>query len=81
MEFGTQGQCIDVNSLFTSKLNNFAHSTALRTAQTGCLSSSQQHIPEQTNITESLSYCALGKAMGTVPLDSHKEPFTSNNEK
>lgn len=79
MEFGMQGQHIDVNSLFTSKLNNFIHSTALCTEQTDCLGSSQQRV--QTSITESLSYSTPGKAMGTVPLDYHKKPFSSNNEK
>lgn len=48
MEFGMQGQCIDVNSLFTSKLNNFIRLTALCTAQTGCWGSSQQRVSEQT---------------------------------
>lgn len=81
MEFGMQGHPIQVKSLSTSKLNNFAHSTALCTAQTNWLGSSQQRVPEQTSVMESLSYSTPGKATAMVPLDSHKKPFTSNNEK
>lgn len=72
-----QSQHIAVKFPFTSKFNKFACLTALCTGQMDCLGTSQQHVPEQTNVMESLCYSTPGKAMNMVP----EEPFTSNKLK
>lgn len=69
-----QSQHIDVKFLFTSKFNKSACLTALCTGQMDCLGTSQQHVPEQTKVMESLCYSTPGKAMNMVS----EELFTSN---
>lgn len=63
----------EVKFLFKSKFNKFACLTALCTGQIDCMGTSQQHVPEQTNVMESLCYSTPGKAMSMV-----EEAFTSN---
>lgn len=62
-----QGQCMDLNSFQVKQLCIF--------------DSTLQCFPEPINVMESLRYSTSGKTTGTVPLETHKEPFSNNDKK